>query len=42
MPHEWMELDVNEKAFICAAIDTKIEAEKKAEQRAKAESRRHR
>lgn len=35
LPSEWCELEENEKAFIRASIDIRIEEEKKAEKKAR-------
>jgi len=39
LPNEYLKLDINERAFVVAAINIKIEAEKKEAKKAKAKRR---
>ncbi|HBH3626619.1 TPA: hypothetical protein KSK17_003399 [Clostridioides difficile] len=41
-PHEYMDLPVDEKAFVAASIDIKVEEEKEEEKKTAKEARRSR
>ena len=39
LPSQFLSLDISEKAFVCAAIDLRIEREEKERKKAKAKSK---